>query len=259
MYLAEADRAAKEAFKRDLNEAGITAKSLKRQERDERKLNEKEQWEKEQKEQNKDWHQAKDGEGNIYYWNSKTRETKWKPPALWEEMKKEEEEKQIELETTDNPNIIKVSKPSFKKSGRSLFNSGNVNGTNSKANSTTLGLKENSEFAKTLSWRGADDENRRKKRSNDVAYGTFVPIKPDEEIKEENFANPLGLPVCADAFHEQEAADPGIYKGFTYKDDKFQVGGEAKPELISDDAQANAAPVAFKKKKFGGNVRRKFD
>merc|ERR1712048_434486 len=34
-FLAEADRAAREAYKRDLREAGVTAKSLKRQRRDE--------------------------------------------------------------------------------------------------------------------------------------------------------------------------------------------------------------------------------
>merc|ERR1712176_391105 len=82
-YLAEADRAAKEAYKRDLKEAGITAKSVRRQEREERKEKEREDEVQKQKKESKEWHQAKDAQGNIYYWNSKTRETRWKPPPVW--------------------------------------------------------------------------------------------------------------------------------------------------------------------------------
>ena len=71
-----------EAYKRDLKEAGITAKSARRQEREERKEKEREDEVQKQKKQSKEWHQAKDAQGNIYYWNSKTRETRWKPPPV---------------------------------------------------------------------------------------------------------------------------------------------------------------------------------
>jgi len=90
--------------------------------------------------------------------------------------------------------MIKASKPSFKKSGRSLFTSSA--GTNSTANTTTAGLKSNSKFAKTISWRGANDDDRGKKRSNDVAYGTWVKDKSKEETVKEEFDNDLGVSFC---------------------------------------------------------------
>lgn len=254
-YLAEADRAAKEAYKRDLKEAGITSKSVKRQVRDEKKLVEKEEWENKQKKDNKDWHQAKDAEGNIYYWNSKTRETKWKPPPMWDEAKKEEKEEVVD-DRGEAVEVIKASQPSFRKGGRSLFSSSA--GTNSTANTTTAGLITNSKFAKTISWRGANDEDKGKKRSNDVAYGTWVPDKTKTEVAPVEFKNELGLPPVADAFYEDVAEDVNVYKGFTYKDDKFQVGTEATVAELSDDAQTSE-PVSFKRKKFSGNTRRKFD
>merc|ERR1712130_58701 len=249
-YLAEADRAAKEAFKRDLKEAGINAKSIRRQERDERK--EKEEEETRQIKEAKNWHQAKDAGGNIYYWNSKTRETRWKAPPNWEEAKKQEKE----AEPEGNATIVVAAKPSFKKSGRSLFNSSA--GTNSSSNSTTAGLKKNSIFAKTLSWKGANDDDRGKKRSNDVAYGTWVPDKSrkQEEVKTE-FKNDLGLPDTADAFYENEANDQDLYKGFTVRDARFEVGKEASVSCVGEGDSSSAVP--FKRKKFSGNTRRKFD
>ena len=40
------------------------------------------------------------------------------------------------------------------------------------------------------------------------------------------------MPQNADAFFEDQAADTTNYKGFTYKDDRFKVGGEAKAPII---------------------------
>jgi len=253
-FLAEADRAAREAYKRDLREAGVTAKSLKRQRRDEEKQKEIELEKEKQRQQAKDWHEAKDSSGNLYYWNSKTRETRWKPPPMWECKAKSIE---AAAETGD-PNV-KISKPSFKKSGKGLFKSSA--GTNNTTNASTSGLKRNSAFAKTLSWKGADDGKTGSKRSNDVAYGTWVPKKVEEvheEVKQET-AESLGLPPEADAFYEEEANDKEKYKGFTFKEDRFQVGGEKQAEVISV-SEEKTEPVPFKKKKFGGNTRqRTFD
>ena len=67
-------------------------------------------------------------------------------------------------------------------------------GTNSQLNSTTAGLNKESKFAKTLSWKGANDQDRNKKRSNDVAYGSWVPDKSKQEVKTE-FDNDLGVSV----------------------------------------------------------------
>jgi len=112
-YLAEADRAAKvrhslmmthtlrqsdkwliikEAYKRDLKEAGITANSARRQKRDEERLEKKRLEELKQREQCKDWHQAKDANGTCYFWHSKTRETRWNPPPYWEDEKQKQKE-----------------------------------------------------------------------------------------------------------------------------------------------------------------------
>jgi len=253
-FLAEADRAAREAYKRDLREAGVTAKSLKRQRRDEEKQKEIELEKEKQRQQAKDWHEAKDSSGNIYYWNSKTRETRWKPPPMWEC-----KAKSIEAAAEEGDPNVKISKPSFKKSGKGLFKSSA--GTNNTANTSTSGLKRNSAFAKTLSWKGADDGKAGSKRSNDVAYGTWVPKKVEEEVHEEvkqETAESLGLPPEADAYYEEEANDKEKYKGFTFKDDKFQVGGEKQAEVIS--VSESSEPVPFKKKKFGGKTRqRTFD
>ena len=71
------------------------------------------------------------------------------------------------------------------------------------------------------------------------------------------------LPEFADAFFEKETNDKTNYKGFTYKDDRFQVGGEAKPPPTKshddDDGDNPEKIIPFKKKKFGGNIRKKFD
>ena len=69
------------------------------------------------------------------------------------------------------------------------------------------------------------------------------------------------LPEFADAFFENEAQDREKYKGFTHKDDRFKVGGEAKlTKPIGDDEDGqNNQPVIMKKKKFGGQVRKRFD
>ena len=59
-------------------------------------------------------------------------------------------------------------------------------------------------------------------------------------------------------FFEKESEDKTAYKGFTYKDDRFQVGGEMKVKSIAaDDDDAPEVVVPFKKKKFGGNIRKK--
>ena len=52
-----------EAYKRDLKDAGITAKSARRQEREERKEKEREEEIVKQKKESKEWHQAKDAQG----------------------------------------------------------------------------------------------------------------------------------------------------------------------------------------------------
>jgi len=249
-FLAEADRAAREAYKRDLRESGITAKSLKRQRRDEEKQKEIDLEKEKQRQEAKDWHEAKDSGGNIYYWNSKTRETRWKPPPMWEC-----KAKSIEAAAEEGASNVKISKPSFKKSGKGLFKSSA--GTNNTANSVTSGLKKNSAFAKTLSWKGADDGKIGSKRSNDVAYGTWVPKKVEEvheEVKQET-AESLGLPPEADAFYEEEANDKEKYKGFTFKEDRFQIGDEKQAEVIS--IEESSEPVAFKKKTFGGKTRQR--
>ena len=70
------------------------------------------------------------------------------------------------------------------------------------------------------------------------------------------------LPEFADAFFEKETNDKTNYKGFTYKDDRFQVGGEAKPppsKSLDDDGDNPEKIIPFKKKKFGGSIRKKFD
>lgn len=249
-YLAEADRAAREAYKRDLREAGVTAKSIKKQARDEEKEKEIEREKEQQKEDTKNWHQAKDSSGSIYYWNSKTRETRWKPPPMWEN-----KAKSIEAAADNADSNVKISKPSFKKSGRGLFKS--ASGTNTTANSTTDGLKTNSAFAKSLTWKGDNDGNTGKKRSNDVAYGTWVPKKSEnvaEDVKLET-AESLGLPPEADAFYEEDANDHDRYKGFTYKDDKFQIGDEKEVVIVHEGASSE--PIPFKKKKFAGKPRQR--
>jgi len=274
-YLAEADRAAKEAYKRDLKEAGITANSARRQKRDEERQKQKELQEIKERAECKNWHQAKDQNGTLYYWHQTTRETRWKAPPYWEDEKQKEQEefekakeeasgpnstKEVQSEEGTTTHIIKTSKPSFKKKGGSLFKSSA--GTNSRINNTTNAIAQKISVAKEQeTFAGVDDANKGKKRSNDVAYGTWVPKK---EVKKEEFDNDLGLPEFADAFFEKETNDKTNYKGFTYKDDRFQVGGEAKPpskSLVNDDDDGDNPEkiIPFKKKKFGGNIRKKFD
>ena len=85
--------------------------------------------------------------------------------------------------------IIKTSKPSFKKKGGSLFKSSA--GTNSRINNTTNAIAQKISVAKEQeTFAGVDDANKGKKRSNDVAYGTWVPKK---EVKKEEFDNDLGV------------------------------------------------------------------
>ena len=79
--------------------------------------------------------------------------------------------------------IIKTSKPSFKKKGGSLFKSSA--GTNSRINNTTNAIAQKISVAKEQeTFAGVDDANKGKKRSNDVAYGTWVPKK---EVKKGEF------------------------------------------------------------------------
>lgn len=272
-YLAEADRAAKEAYKRDLKEAGITANSARRQKRDEERSEKKRLEELRLRAQCKDWHKAKDANGTSYFWHSKTRETRWNAPPYWEDEKQkqlDEVEKaktagsgpnsslKMTTETKDDKtgavttetHMIKTSKPSFKKSGKGLFKSSA--GTNSRTHSTT-----NAIAAKVVEIQTKPGESvtAGTKRSNDVAYGTWVPKK--EDVKAEAYENDLGLPEFADAFFEKQRNESTEYKGFTYKDERFQVGGEAKLKKITSDFNEDVVP--FKKKKFGGNIRKKFD
>ena len=92
-----------------------------------------------------------------------------------------------------------------------------------------------------------------------------------EEVKQET-AESLGLPPEADAFYEAEANDKEKYKGFTFKEDRFQIGDEKQAEVISIEELSEVKsslklifksffkPVAFKQKKFGGKTRqRTFD
>merc|ERR1719466_347186 len=107
-YLAEADRAAKEAYKRDLKEAGITANSAKRQKRDEERQEAKRKLELKERAECKNWHQAKDPSGTLYYWHQQTRETRWKAPPYWEDEKlKETEEFEKAKEEASGPNSTK--------------------------------------------------------------------------------------------------------------------------------------------------------
>ena len=94
---------------------------------------------------------------------------------------------QDELSDKTTTHIIKTSKPTFKKKGGSLFKSSA--GTNSRINNTTNAIAQKIEGAKQT-FAGVDDANRGKKRSNDVAYGTWVPKK---EVKKEEFDNDLGV------------------------------------------------------------------
>ena len=44
-----------------------------------------------------------------------------------------------------------------------------------------------------MSWRGANDQDRNKKRSNDVAYGAWVADKSKQEEVKKEFDNDLGV------------------------------------------------------------------
>lgn len=66
------------------------------------------------------------------------------------------------------------------------------------------------------------------------------------------------MPEFADAFFENEAQDKEKYKGFTHKDDRFKVGGEAKISKPIDE-ESSGEPVVMKKRKFGGQVRKRLD
>jgi len=278
-YLAEADRAAKEAYKRDLREAGVTAISAKRQKRDEDRLEKRRLEDLEKRRECKFWHLAKDPAGTEYYWHSKTRETRWKPPPFWLEEKRAEEEDFKEAQETGgqvekteehkdgnmtlstSTTVTKTVKATFKKSGKGLFKSSA--GTNSKFNATTSGIAQKmTAISASTTFKGADDDNKSYKRSADVAYGAWRAKKDETVETKKEFENDLGLPEFADAFFENEAQDKEKYKGFTHKDDRFKVGGEAKlTKPIGDDDNdgQNNQPVIMKKKKFGGQVRKRFD
>jgi len=285
-YLAEADRAAKEAYKRDLREAGVTAISAKRQKRDEDRLEKKRLDDLDRRLECKYWHLAKDPQGTEYYWHSKTRETRWKPPPFWLEEKRQEEaefkeaqesgeavekveENKIDgnITMSTSTTITKTVKATFKKSGKGLFKS--AAGTNSTFNATTSGIAQKmTAISANTTFKGADDDNKGYKRSADVAYGGWRPstaVKGAEEETKTEFDNDLGLPEFADAFFENEAQDKEKYKGFTHKDDRFQVGGEAKltkpigNDDDDDNDQGDNKPVIMKKKKFGGQVRKRLD
>merc|ERR1712176_341358 len=132
-----------------------------------------------------------------------TRETRWKAPPYWEDEKQKEQEefekakeeasgpnstKEVTSEEGTTTHIIKTSKPSFKKKGGSLFKSSA--GTNSRINNTTNAIAQKISVAKEQeTFAGVDDANKGKKRSNDVAYGTWVPKK---EVKKKNLIMILG-------------------------------------------------------------------
>ena len=68
------------------------------------------------------------------------------------------------------------------------------------------------------------------------------------------------MPEFADAFFEKDRTEQNSYKGFTHRDDKFTVGGEAKitRPVGGDDDEPTGEPVIMKKKKFGGQARKRF-
>ena len=69
----------------------------------------------------------------------------------------------------------------------------------------------------------------------------------------------IKLPDTADAFYENEANNQDLYKGFTVKDERFEVGKEAALPCVGEDDSSSSGAIPFKRKKFSGNTRRKFD